>query len=310
LNHLAKACKSITCPFCHKSTSFSSYLPINFALRDIVEANLAKIPEPSEALCELHEKAHPATHWCTECEQGLCDEAKQLHLKFRGSAMHQVCSIDEPVRKQETPALCSIHKREAELVCKQDNEAICVICVATKHHGHPCQTPGEWYHSQEKAINLLVGQAKDKSKSLQQMIEQCSNSKDELLHRQEEIRRAVTEYFEIIAQKKASVLASLDYQVAEVVKSLKNHEDGLDSSNESIMHAQQLLLEAFHGNTNIAKAITVMGQLEAQVQMKQANCPAIPKMEFVKSLDFLTQVTIQTTMEPQQASGPFKFFFK
>ena len=60
----------ITCPLCSKTTpcSSASSLPINYALKDIVEGAAATT---QDLRCEIHDEVHPATYWCFECEQAL-----------------------------------------------------------------------------------------------------------------------------------------------------------------------------------------------------------------------------------------------
>lgn len=75
--------------------------------------------------------------------------------------------------------MCSHHpKKEVELVCKQDSELICVICVATLHHGHMCQTLEESYMAKEKEIHGLVSEAKEMGKKLKESLDNTNKEKE------------------------------------------------------------------------------------------------------------------------------------
>ena len=60
--------QSITCPLCSRVTpcASASSLPVNYALKDLVEASAATT---ETRCCDVHDEVHPATYWCFECEQ-------------------------------------------------------------------------------------------------------------------------------------------------------------------------------------------------------------------------------------------------
>jgi len=104
--------KGATCPLCRKVFSLScggvKNLPNNFFIHQLLQFNSAAITTGAQKsdksiLCEWCSDTDveiPATSYCIECDQHICDRCTAVHRKQKVSSSHQVVS-DGDIRSSE-----------------------------------------------------------------------------------------------------------------------------------------------------------------------------------------------------------------
>lgn len=91
-------------------------------------------------ICSLRYISKPAAIWCSDCEEGLCQECSEHHSLSKALRNHNVFPIDE---YQTFPSFigniklhCDDHNEKYLLFCKEHNECVCRKCVITEKHGN------------------------------------------------------------------------------------------------------------------------------------------------------------------------------
>ncbi|XP_052079892.1 uncharacterized protein LOC127718037 [Mytilus californianus] len=85
--------------------------------------------------CRFDDVTKDAGRWCTNCEEGLCEDCENVHRKSKTSRNHQVISLED-YRKIENVSIsqvCEHHGENLEWFCKTHDEVLCVVCVPSKH---------------------------------------------------------------------------------------------------------------------------------------------------------------------------------
>ncbi|XP_071150313.1 uncharacterized protein [Mytilus edulis] len=85
--------------------------------------------------CMFDDVTKNAGKWCTNCEEGLCEDCGNSHRKSKILRNHKVISIDD-YRKIENISIsqfCEHHGENFEWFCKSHDEVLCVVCVPSKH---------------------------------------------------------------------------------------------------------------------------------------------------------------------------------
>ncbi|CAC5356917.1 unnamed protein product [Mytilus coruscus] len=85
--------------------------------------------------CRYDDVTKDAKRWCTNCEEGLCEDCEHAHKKSKISRDHQVISIED-YRKIENVSIsqvCEHHEENLEMFCKTHDEVLCMVCVPSKH---------------------------------------------------------------------------------------------------------------------------------------------------------------------------------
>ncbi|VDI73093.1 Hypothetical predicted protein, partial [Mytilus galloprovincialis] len=85
--------------------------------------------------CRYDDVIKDAKRWCTNCEEGLCEDCENDHRKSKISRNHKVISIED-YRKIENVSIsqvCEQHGEILEWFCKTHDEVLCMVCVPSKH---------------------------------------------------------------------------------------------------------------------------------------------------------------------------------
>jgi len=142
----------LLCPTCRNSCRIPkdgiSAFPLNFFIYDLLQAqNAAKTPadeiqycEACFEVCEEESVATPpATRYCVDCSQRVCEKCSKLHLRMKTGA-HVVVPLGEEMSKElfkSRKKHCQEHNDETvKLYCYDCKANICGLCVALKHRQH------------------------------------------------------------------------------------------------------------------------------------------------------------------------------
>ncbi|CAC5408366.1 unnamed protein product [Mytilus coruscus] len=85
--------------------------------------------------CRFDDVTIDAGSWCTNCEEGLCEDCENVHRKIKILRNHKVISIDD-YRKIENVTIslvCEHHGENLEWFCQNHDKALCMVCVTSDH---------------------------------------------------------------------------------------------------------------------------------------------------------------------------------
>ncbi|XP_063424807.1 transcription intermediary factor 1-beta-like [Mytilus trossulus] len=89
-------------------------------------------------VCEYRNINKPSVVWCSECDEGLCEECKDHHAASKGSRNHGTVLISEyqklPSSILETTQTCSKHDDKYVIFCKKHDTPCCRRCVTENHN--------------------------------------------------------------------------------------------------------------------------------------------------------------------------------
>ena len=142
----------LLCPTCRNSCRMPeagiSAFPLNFFIYDLLQAqNAAKITTdellPCEVCSEVCEEESvatpPATKYCVDCTQRVCEKCGRIHAKMKTGA-HLVVALGEEMTKElfkSRKSHCQEHKAETvKLYCYDCKTNMCGLCVPLKHKQH------------------------------------------------------------------------------------------------------------------------------------------------------------------------------
>lgn len=76
-----------------------------------------------------------ARAWCTNCEDGLCNECETSHKSITAFRDHNMVVIEEFCQTQDLTVNlnCEIHGERFELYCKKHDIAVCKLCIQSDH---------------------------------------------------------------------------------------------------------------------------------------------------------------------------------
>ncbi|XP_073480452.1 E3 ubiquitin/ISG15 ligase TRIM25-like [Aquarana catesbeiana] len=141
-----------SCPECREKFPDRPALHRNITLRNIVENFLSAQPDREESgvFCTYCvDSPVPAVRSCLLCEVSLCDKHLRVHKK---SPEHILC---DPTLSMESRK-CSIHKKNLEYYCSEDNTCICVYCMIGEHKRHGTESLDEASKKKKETLRNVL----------------------------------------------------------------------------------------------------------------------------------------------------------
>ncbi|VDI28108.1 blast:Transcription intermediary factor 1-beta [Mytilus galloprovincialis] len=88
-------------------------------------------------VCDLRHINKPSIIWCTECDEGLCQECQEHHSLSKGSRNHNTIAITEyqtlPNDVLKITQYCNIHKDKFIIYCRKHERPCCRKCIVETH---------------------------------------------------------------------------------------------------------------------------------------------------------------------------------
>jgi tripartite motif-containing protein 56 len=145
LNQLTKGSNKaeLKCPLCHQTFSLSNRAQKALSNEFVKEASKSpSLPaNPEDVKCQLCEKERPASHYCMNDEEFMCDGCTTAHKRSKASAQHKIVTLKEYFNNPnqgEKILRCSQHPTlELTTYCTQCKMPICLQCIPISHSGHP-----------------------------------------------------------------------------------------------------------------------------------------------------------------------------
>jgi len=125
----------VLCPLCR----IAFQIPPN-GLDDLKDPTDVRDGEKTCEVCSTEQDAKPATVYCVNCGQLLCQRCSLPHKKMPGGA-HIIRQIAQPnLLDSGVLARCNKHAEEmAELYCFDCKVNVCARCFADSHKQHRCE---------------------------------------------------------------------------------------------------------------------------------------------------------------------------
>ncbi|CAC5410388.1 unnamed protein product [Mytilus coruscus] len=89
-------------------------------------------------ICDHRHVTKPSVVWCSECDEGLCDDCKEHHSFSKATRNHEIVLIDEykklPANILQIAQFCKKHDEKYDLFCRKHDSPCCRKCIED-HNG-------------------------------------------------------------------------------------------------------------------------------------------------------------------------------
>ncbi|XP_071121446.1 uncharacterized protein [Mytilus edulis] len=89
-------------------------------------------------ICDFRHVTKPSVVWCSECDEGLCDDCKEHHSISKSSRDHDIVPIDDyqnlPSEVLQVSQSCRKHNQRFQIFCKKHDCPCCKKCVIEVHN--------------------------------------------------------------------------------------------------------------------------------------------------------------------------------
>jgi hypothetical protein len=222
-----------------------------YAFQDIPENDGKTYDEPSCEMCE----AIGIYSRCKECDQNMCRNCHDYHLKHNTFRSHTIdehkAKVEKCINKPESN--CDEHKKEYMLYCKACNIPICQECKRSSHSNHKTQPLKDTVDVMKASVRVSICGLKSKLPYINSFVENAkSEEKKYLTH----IQKTQTEMRTAAANIKDVLCKSVDMILAQNIAVL----DQTSSFDKKLI--QTYIDEAEHDALSILKLITTAEKME------------------------------------------------
>jgi len=222
----------VPCPVCRRVLEIPKKgldeLPHNFFVQNLIEAREASTEQPHVVLCEACDKyggetegdIPPATMYCVDCNQKLCERCSRPHKAMKGGP-HQVRELGSELSVeliQQRGSYCEQHAgKQLELYCFDCKTNVCMKCFAVKHTHHKCCEVEAVAEDLVKSSKADAQQVSKRTVEFQAAITQTDEGKSRLIRTVQDVKTSVKERGEALKR-------TVDRQVDSLIGQLQAFE--------------------------------------------------------------------------------------
>ncbi|MEJ1281045.1 tripartite motif-containing 28 [Cricetulus griseus] len=225
---LVKQVPVVDCPVC-KQQCYSKDIVENYFMRDS-GSKASSDSQDANQCCTSCEDNAPATSYCVECSEPLCETCVEAHQRVKYTKDHTVRSTGPAKTPDgERTVYCSVHKHEPlVLFCESCDTLTCRDCQLNAHKDHQYQFLEDAVRNQRKLLASLVKRLGDKHATLQK------NTK--------EVRSSIRQVSDV--QKRVQV--DVKMAILQIMKELNKRGRVLVNDAQKVTEGQQERLERQH----------------------------------------------------------------
>nr|6QAJ_A Chain A, Endolysin,Transcription intermediary factor 1-beta [synthetic construct]6QAJ_B Chain B, Endolysin,Transcription intermediary factor 1-beta [synthetic construct] len=218
----------VDCPVC-KQQCFSKDIVENYFMRDS-GSKAATDAQDANQCCTSCEDNAPATSYCVECSEPLCETCVEAHQRVKYTKDHTVRSTGPAKsRDGERTVYCNVHKHEPlVLFCESCDTLTCRDCQLNAHKDHQYQFLEDAVRNQRKLLASLVKRLGDKHATLQKSTK--------------EVRSSIRQVSDV--QKRVQV--DVKMAILQIMKELNKRGRVLVNDAQKVTEGQQERLERQH----------------------------------------------------------------
>ncbi|XP_033025619.1 transcription intermediary factor 1-beta isoform X1 [Lacerta agilis] len=218
----------VDCPVC-KHQCYLKDIVENYFLRDGATESFGDAREANQCCTSCEDNA-PATSYCVECQEPLCETCVEAHQRVKYTKEHTVRSTgSSKSQEREKTVYCSVHKHEPlVLFCDTCDTLTCRDCQLNVHKDHQYQFLEDAVKNQRKMLASLVKRLGDKHANLQKSTK--------------EVRTSIRQVADV--QKRVQV--DVKMAILQIMKELNKRGKVLVNDAQKVTEGQQEKLERQH----------------------------------------------------------------
>ena len=263
--------------------------------------------------------------WCSECDEGLCEECETHHAVSKASKSHETVSITEnktlPTEVQQIVQNCKFHIEKYELFCRTHDCPCCKKCL--KYH-KDCKgltdineliknvKTSNAFNEIEQTLKEVVQNIKGLSTNRTENLKYLENKKIEIEGVIKQTRININQYLDKLQDDLIKGLLKVEEKeiskIEELLTTLKKKETALTEAQENITsikrHASEL--QTFLTMKDIEKAIVVEEKFIQSITTSNATNQVNISCQIDNSLQHIT-ASVQKFGEINVSSVPCNF---
>ncbi|XP_032220533.1 E3 ubiquitin-protein ligase TRIM33 isoform X2 [Nematostella vectensis] len=264
----------LKCPTCGQEflvppKGIAGFLDNQFMLESLGRQTRKK--ESTDRECTSCEDKSPATSYCLDCSDWLCDACVQAHQRVRVTKDHTVQTMEEYLSSSasngddQRPIFCSVHPHEPlKLFCGNCEKLTCRDCQLLEHKDHKYQFIRESAVSYREYLRSQLNRLYEQAQPLTESIKDVEKAARGLQEREDvitsEIHKATETLIKAVKQRESVLLTEL--------KALVHYKHKLLAKQNKDLRLMQKILQHNYGFTrHVLKSSTDMALLYSKKQL-------------------------------------------
>lgn len=211
--------------------NFVDFFPDDKFMMKLVELKTAIRDDKICDICVRQNDSVPATNWCMDCSDALCDSCLKVHLHVKVTSSHAVVSLEEMkqlplevLMKKKNKVPCDRHGEYITLFCVDCKDPLCVQCMAVSHRR--CEnviTVADAMNGRSDVDDVLLKlQSMQGSLDVMEGLGTCEKTLEETIHTaRHEIQYLSKTFCDKIREQEEKMLEQLDKTAAEAKQLLQ-----------------------------------------------------------------------------------------
>ena len=194
--------------------------------------------------CDRCKTPRPATSYCRDCGQFICDICFTVHRDWDAFAKHEVVALGQLESKvkqldalKKVTLYCSLHQgKELEIYCETCGELICHNCTVSKHcrPQHKYDLVADTFERHKSDITASLDPV-DKQmdmliKALEQLAVQSQEITDQAAAVEDSICKQMEQFHKLIEERKAEMIGTLKQMIKMKMKNIAAQKDELETA--------------------------------------------------------------------------------
>lgn len=264
----------LKCPTCGQEFLVPQKGIIGFLDNQFMLESLSKVSrkkETSERVCTSCEDKSPATSYCLDCTDWLCDACVQAHQRVRVTKDHTIQTMEEyranatSTLEDQRPIFCTTHPHEPlKLFCGNCEKLTCRDCQLLEHKDHKYQFVKESACSYREYLRAQLNRLYEQAQPLTESIKDIEKAARGLQEREEvittEIHKACETLIKAVKQRESVLITEL--------KALVHFKHKLLAKQNKDLRLMQKILQHNYGFTrHVLKSSSDMTLLYSKKQL-------------------------------------------
>ncbi|XP_063397763.1 E3 ubiquitin-protein ligase TRIM71-like [Mytilus trossulus] len=264
-------------------------------------------------VCDHRHVTKSSVVWCSECDEGLCEDCKEHHSFSKATRNHEVVPIDEymklPVKILQIAQFCNKHNEKYELFCRKHDCPCCRKCIEDHNE---CKDLTD--------IRNMISNVKSSTafKEIERTLSETAENMKRIRKIREENLALLAEKIKIVElevqQFRNKINEHLDKLQDEILKEIKMEEDKESSKiRQLVTSLRQREKEILQCKDNIENTKRYGSDLQSFIAMKHIEKDIIKEENYIQSIsksEQLHQIDISWTIDTalQELTTAMKMF--
>ncbi|CAG2195122.1 unnamed protein product [Mytilus edulis] len=266
-------------------------------------------------VCDLRHMNKPSIIWCTECDEGLCQECQEHHSLSKGTRNHNTKAITEYQTLSsdvlKITQYCSSHEDKFIMYCRKHERPCCRKCIVETHKECPdidnledviqnVKTSNAFYDIEETLVEVAEN-LKKISQHQQKNLLNLTEKRKEIQKEIQKNRTAINNHLDKLQEDLIKQLNAIDItkntKICQLLSSLEQREKEITKYKENFASIKQHASEL--------QIFLSLKQIEEDIEIEDKFLQSIVNGGELKQchLEYRTNIAIQDILSNIKSFG-------